>query len=55
MPHPYGVCLTSKRKSPGPYCVLDSSRTENRPVEASGSEFGPTVVSTRIKAVEDVA
>ena len=55
VPHPYGVCLTSKRKSPGPYWALDSRRTEKRPVEASGSEPGPTVVSTRINAVEGVA
>ena len=53
--HPYGVCLTSKRKSPGPYWALDSRRTEKRPVEASGSEPGPTEVSTRTTAVDGEA
>lgn len=55
VPHPYGVCLTSKTKRPGPYWALDSRRTEKRPVEASGTEPGPTVVSTRIMAVDAVA
>jgi hypothetical protein len=53
--HPCGVCFTSKRKRPGPYWVLDSRRTEKRPVEASGSSPGPTVVSTLMMAVVSVA
>ena len=47
--------MTSKRKRPGPYWALDSRRTEKRPVEASGLLPGPTVVSTRMMAEEDVA
>jgi hypothetical protein len=47
--------LTSNRNRPGPYWAFDSSRTEKRPVEASGSESGPTVVSTLTMALEAVA
>jgi len=34
VPHPIGVCLISKRKSPSLYWVLDVKRTEKRPVDA---------------------
>jgi hypothetical protein len=55
VPHPKGVWRTSKRKRvPTGYCVLDSTRTEKRPVEALGTEDGPTVVSTLRIAVEGV-
>ncbi len=36
----------SKMNRPLLYCVLDSRRTEKRPVEASGNDDGPTDVST---------
>ena len=52
VPHPYGVCFTSKMKSPLLYCLLDSTRTEKRPVEAFGTDSGPTLVSTRRTALE---
>lgn len=44
-------------KSPDSYCALDSNRTEKRPVDAFGSDSGPTLVSTfntTLSAVEYV-
>ena len=55
VPHPYGVCFTSKTKRPLSYCLFDSTRTEKRPVEAFGFELGPTVVSTLRTALDDDA
>lgn len=55
MPHPSGVCRTSKIKRPSVYCVLDVMRTEKRPVEALGTESEVTEVSTRRTALEELA
>ena len=57
VPHPCGVCRMSNMKSPDSYCALDSNRTEKRPVDAFGSDSGPTLVSTfntALSAVEYV-
>jgi len=56
VPQPSGVCKTSKTKRvPTPYCFLDSMRTENRPVEALGTEVLVTEVSTLRTAEEEDA
>lgn len=39
------------KRLPTEYCVVDSMRTEKRPVEALGLDRGPTVVSTLSTAV----
>jgi hypothetical protein len=38
-----------------PYWFLEEMRTEKRPVEAFGLSAGPTEVSTRRTAVEELA
>lgn len=56
VPQPKGECLTSKTKRLlSPYCFFEVTRTEKRPVEASGEEVLPTEVSTRRMAEEELA
>jgi len=56
VPQPIGLCFTSKMKRLlRPYCCLEVTRTEKRPVEALGWESGPTEVSTRRTAEESLA
>jgi hypothetical protein len=56
VPQPRGLWTTSKMKRLlRPYWFLDVMRTEKRPVEASGLAPGPTEVSTRRTAVEELA
>jgi len=56
VPQPSGLWMTSKMKSVSrPYWVLEETRTEKRPVEALGLESGPTEVSTRRTAEEELA
>lgn len=40
---------------PALYCVFEVARTLNRPVEASGDDDGPTEVSTRSTAEDELA
>ena len=54
--HPTGVWIISKSiNDPMPYVFLDVRRTENRPVEAFGTESWVTEVSTLTIAVLDEA
>lgn len=54
VPHPIGECLTSKTKRVlRPYCFLEVTRTEKRPVDALGTDELETDVSTR--RIADVA
>jgi hypothetical protein len=56
VPQPSGLWTTSKMKRElRPYWFLEEMRTEKRPVEASGFAPGPTEVSTRRTAVEELA
>ena len=53
VPQPIGVCFTSKiKRLLVPYCFLEVTRTENRPVEALGMVDELTDVSTRRTADE---
>jgi hypothetical protein len=56
VPQPIGLWITSKTKRVlRPYWFLEETRTEKRPVEASGLTPGPTEVSTRRTAEELLA
>jgi hypothetical protein len=56
VPQPMGLWITSKMKRVlRPYWFLEETRTEKRPVEASGLAPGPTEVSTRRTAEELLA
>lgn len=52
---PIGVWTISKMNRPSVYCVLDSIRTEKRPVDAFGTLSAVTDVSTLITAELDEA